>query len=32
MASWSYDYEKKEMISFDTEEVARYAGLPRLSI
>ncbi|KAJ6586930.1 glycoside hydrolase [Mycena vulgaris] len=26
MASWSYDYEKKEMVSFDTEEVARWKG------
>ncbi|KAJ7188258.1 glycoside hydrolase [Mycena filopes] len=26
LASWSYDYEKKEMISFDTEEVARWKG------
>jgi len=26
MASWSYDYEKKEMISFDSEEVARWKG------
>ncbi|KAJ6499902.1 glycoside hydrolase [Mycena vitilis] len=26
IASWSYDYEKKEMISFDTEEVARWKG------
>ncbi|KAF7315655.1 Glyco-18 domain-containing protein [Mycena indigotica] len=24
MASWSYDYNKKEMISFDTEEVIRW--------
>nr|GAT56375.1 predicted protein [Mycena chlorophos] len=24
VASWSYDYEKKEMISFDTDEVARW--------
>ena len=26
LASWSYDYQKKEMISFDTEEVARWKG------
>ncbi|KAJ7096316.1 glycoside hydrolase [Mycena epipterygia] len=26
MASWTYDYEKKEMVSFDTEEVARWKG------
>jgi chitinase len=26
IASWSYDYEKKEMISFDSEEVARWKG------
>ncbi|KAJ7647329.1 glycoside hydrolase [Roridomyces roridus] len=26
MASWSYDYEKKEMVSYDTEEVARWKG------
>ncbi|KAJ7462315.1 glycoside hydrolase superfamily [Mycena galericulata] len=26
MASWTYDYDKKEMISFDTEEVARWKG------
>ncbi|KAF8577313.1 glycoside hydrolase family 18 protein [Ramaria rubella] len=25
-ASWSYDYQKKEMISFDSEEVARWKG------
>ncbi|KAF8210281.1 glycoside hydrolase [Mycena galopus ATCC 62051] len=24
VASWTYDYQKKEMISFDTEEVARW--------
>ncbi|KAF8481488.1 glycoside hydrolase superfamily [Gautieria morchelliformis] len=26
IASWSYDYDKKEMISFDSEEVARWKG------
>lgn len=26
MASWSYDYEKKEMISFDDEAVGRRKG------
>lgn len=26
MASWSYDYDKKEMISFDSEEVAKWKG------
>jgi len=26
MASWSYDYGKKEMISFDTEEVGKWKG------
>ncbi|KAJ7783186.1 glycoside hydrolase, partial [Mycena metata] len=26
LASWSYDYEKKEMISFDTDEVAKWKG------
>ncbi|KLO14596.1 glycoside hydrolase [Schizopora paradoxa] len=26
LASWSYDYDKKEMISFDTEEVGRWKG------
>ncbi|KAJ6625638.1 glycoside hydrolase [Mycena sp. CBHHK59/15] len=26
MASWSFDYAKKEMVSFDTEEVARWKG------
>jgi chitinase len=25
-ASWSFDYTKKEMISFDTEEVGRWKG------
>ena len=25
-ASWTYDYNKKEMISFDTEQVARWKG------
>ncbi|KAF9792504.1 glycoside hydrolase family 18 protein [Thelephora terrestris] len=26
IASWSYDYGKKEMITFDTEEVGRWKG------
>jgi len=26
LASWAYDYEKKEMVSFDTEEVGRWKG------
>lgn len=26
MASWSYDFQKKEMVSFDSEEVARWKG------
>jgi len=26
MASWSYDYDKKEMITFDSEEVAEWKG------
>ncbi|KAF8658256.1 hypothetical protein AX16_002032 [Volvariella volvacea WC 439] len=26
MASWSYDYNKKEMVSFDNEEVAQWKG------
>ena len=26
IASWSYDYKKKEMISFDSEEVGRWKG------
>jgi chitinase len=25
-ASWSYDYTKKEMVSFDSEEVGRWKG------
>ncbi|KAJ7072319.1 glycoside hydrolase [Mycena amicta] len=26
MASWSYDYQKRELISFDTAEVAKWKG------
>lgn len=26
MASWSYDYNSKEMVSFDSEEVGRWKG------
>lgn len=26
LASWSFDYQKKEMISFDSEEVGRWKG------
>lgn len=26
MASWAYDYSKKEMVSFDSEEVGRWKG------
>ncbi|TFK75441.1 glycoside hydrolase [Pluteus cervinus] len=26
MASWSYDYQKKEMVSYDNEEVGRWKG------
>lgn len=26
LASWAYDYSKKEMVSFDSEEVARWKG------
>ncbi|RDB16950.1 Endochitinase B1 [Hypsizygus marmoreus] len=26
LASWTYDYGKKEMVSFDSEEVARWKG------
>jgi chitinase len=26
LASWSYDYDKKEMVSFDSEEVAQWKG------
>ncbi|KAF7981869.1 hypothetical protein HWV62_31429 [Athelia sp. TMB] len=26
LASWSYDFQKKEMVSFDSEEVARWKG------
>lgn len=26
LASWSYDYSKKEMVSFDSEEVGRWKG------
>ncbi|KAI5889332.1 glycoside hydrolase family 18 protein [Schizophyllum commune H4-8] len=25
-ASWSYDYQRKEMVSFDTEEIAHWKG------
>lgn len=26
LASWSYDYQKREMVSYDNEEVARWKG------
>lgn len=26
LASWTYDYQKKEMVSFDSEEVGRWKG------
>lgn len=26
LSSWTYDYEKKEMVSYDTEEVGRWKG------
>src|ERR1700732_3962885 len=26
IASWSYDYSKKEMVSFDSEEVGKWKG------
>ena len=25
-ASWSYDYQRKEMVSFDTQEIAHWKG------